>query len=139
MKAALKVFSTRSAFEWDNEDFSDDNDNNNDEDNGWLDMSYIKDDNDEEYIETLKPMLSLPLTILSPHAALQDSAMKDSVKRLKKETKMGHLVKKVYAWSHSSVIWTLGGPPHISWLTVFLSCIQYVAFFNFFFQFFLNI
>ena len=51
MKAALKVFGTPSAFEWDNEDFSDDND---DEDNGWLDMSYIEDDNDEEYIETLK-------------------------------------------------------------------------------------
>ena len=54
MKAALKVFSTHSTFEWDNKDFSDDDNNSNDEDNGWLNMSYIKDDNDEEYIETLK-------------------------------------------------------------------------------------
>jgi hypothetical protein len=52
VKAALKVFGTPSAFEWDNEDFSDDDD---DENNGWLDMSYIEDeDDDEEYIESLK-------------------------------------------------------------------------------------
>ena len=52
MKAALKIFGTPSAFEWDNEDLSDDDDD--DEDDGWLDMSCINDEDDEEYIETLK-------------------------------------------------------------------------------------
>ena len=55
VKAALKVFGTTSAFEWDNEDFSDDKDKEKDNNNGWLAMSHIEDeDNDEEYIETLK-------------------------------------------------------------------------------------
>ena len=54
VKAALKVFSTPSTFEWDNKDFSD-KDDKDDDNNGWLDMSCIEDEeDDEEYIEMLK-------------------------------------------------------------------------------------
>ena len=119
MKAALKVLGTPPAFEWDNQDLSD-NENDN-EDDGWLNMSYINNNNNnEEYIKML--------TILLPHAMLQDSTMKGSVKQLKKKIKMGCLVKSIYAWSHFSVIWTLGGPRLISWLTIFLNCIWYISF-----------
>ena len=53
MKAALKVLGTPSAFEWDNQDLSD-NENDN-EDDGWLNMSYINNNNNnEEYIKMLK-------------------------------------------------------------------------------------
>ena len=126
MKAALKAFSTSSAFEWDNEDFSDDNDNDNNENNGWLDMSYIKDDNDEEYIETLKTDVTTATHHLVTTCRASGQCHEGFCQTIKEGNKNGTFGEKVYAWSHSSMIWTLGGPPHISWLTVFLSCMLQV-------------
>jgi len=100
-------------------------------------MSCIKDeDDDEEYIETLKTNVITATCHLVTTCHASGQHHEGFHQTIEEGNKMGCLVKRVYVWSCSSMIWTLGGPPHISWLTMFLSCIQYVAFFKFLLVFF---
>ena len=111
VKAVLKVFGTPSAFEWDNKDFSDEDDDN-DNDNGWLDMSCIEDEEDhEEYIEMLKTDVIAAARHLVTTCHVSGQCREGFHQTIEEGNKMACLGEGDYAWSHFSVIWTLGGLP----------------------------